>query len=207
MTELTGDQLAQAEASWLGKPYVWGGGNPAGWDCSGMQNWVLNIHFNLPIPGVDPGKLSGHGPDVAGWIGWSGVTTVQNPLDGDLVAWGPNEHIGMVTGGGRYISAYDTASGTIQGSIATQGGSGSPVYLRLNGTTPGTGSGTGSSGSGSGGSSSTDATATGGLDAADTQMLVSAGCLPGSWLIYMIMMKGQSWTSRRRRACATPDAT
>ena len=198
MTELTGDQIAQAAGAYAGKPYVMGGATPAGWDCSGFMNWLLNIHLSLPIPGEAPGTNVPHGPVVSSWIQWSGCTTITSPEPGDLIAWGPNQHIGMVTGASEMISALNEQMGTVATSFTGGAADGAPVFLRLADITPGTGSATSGSGSGSGGSSSTDATATGGLDAADTQMLVSAGCLPGSWLIYMILMKGQSWTSRHR---------
>src|SRR5262249_43731150 len=34
-----------------GHAYQYGGGNPAGWDCSGFTNWVLCHDLGLAIPG------------------------------------------------------------------------------------------------------------------------------------------------------------
>src|ERR1035441_4450681 len=127
LTELNGDQIAQAAGAYAGKPYVMGGATPAGWDCSGFMNWLLNIHLSLPIPGEAPGTNVPHGPVVSSWIQWSGCTTITSPEPGDLIAWGPNQHIGMVTGANEMISALNEQMGTVATSFAGGAADGAPV--------------------------------------------------------------------------------
>lgn len=119
-----GQEIAKAAAKYNGKVrYVWGGASPAtGWDCSGMVNYVLAHDCGLDIPGIKGGTFTGrqHGPDVAEWLAWSGVEhvgTAQAARPGDLVAWGPNEHIGIVLHGTTMISAEDPAQGTREASF------------------------------------------------------------------------------------------
>lgn len=127
MATITGNMLADFMKSALGAPYVWGGSNPiSGWDCSGAMNFDIGAHFHLAIPGFGPGQYndtSGHGPVVGDWIQWVGVTKgvfgpVQ-PLPGDLIAWGPNVHMGMAVSNTRFISAANPSAGTIEADIGS----------------------------------------------------------------------------------------
>jgi cell wall-associated NlpC family hydrolase len=107
--------------------YVWGGYIPTrGWDCSGACNWVCGNDFQLAIPGFGPGGFnpgSGHGPVVGDWIQWIGVAKYAfgpvTPQPGDLIAWGPNVHMGMAINGTRFVSAANPTDGTFEADIAT----------------------------------------------------------------------------------------
>ena len=48
-----GTSVAQLAETELGKPYVWGGTSPAGFDCSGLVQWVF-AHLGVQLP-----RLSG----------------------------------------------------------------------------------------------------------------------------------------------------
>jgi cell wall-associated NlpC family hydrolase len=136
---VAGSSIAADASKYVGQVrYVWGGANPShGWDCSGMVNWVCGHDLALAIPGLARGTQfdgSNHGPDVAQWIAWSGVAHVAGPPQpGDLVAWGPNGHIGVAVDASNMVSALNPAQGTQRTPIAVTH-VGPPTYLRLRAT-------------------------------------------------------------------------
>lgn len=136
----SGQAVAADAARYVGRvKYVWGGANPqTGWDCSGLVNWVVGHDMSLDIPGLPRGQRfddgpGNHGPDVASWIAWTGIQHVASPQAGDLVAWGPNAHMGICTDATHCVSAQDPALGTTHTLIAATH-TGIPVYLRLRAT-------------------------------------------------------------------------
>ncbi|WP_410585448.1 C40 family peptidase [Amycolatopsis sp. lyj-108] len=93
----------------LGKPYVWGGKGPNGFDCSGLMlaAWaaagvgipagtVSQVHAGHAVPGLNqlmPGDLL----FIPGSLG-----TPANP-----------RHVGMYAGHGLIVNAYDSSTGVI----------------------------------------------------------------------------------------------
>lgn len=137
----SGSMIAKAAEQYIGRKYLWGGASPVtGWDCSGLVNYVLCHDLKLNIPGFKGGTFDGsqHGGNVAAWLAWTGVThhvfgldvssgappghppgtTLQaNAQPGDLVCWGPNEHMGIAVSASRMVSAENPKDGTQESSI------------------------------------------------------------------------------------------
>jgi hypothetical protein len=96
-----GDKAALFAFAQLGKPYIWGGNGPVGFDCSGLvlASWksvgktfarVANDQYHTAGPAVD----------------------LANLHTGDLVFWGSSQddwtsvyHAGMYVGGGRIVES------------------------------------------------------------------------------------------------------
>lgn len=127
MPVITGNDLVNKFRSFEYVPYQWGGCQPeTGWDCSGAVNCICGRFFQLALPGVGPGQFninSPHGPVVGDWIQWVGVTRGTfpqvAPAPGDIIAWGPNVHMGMAFSTTRFVSAANPQQGTIEADIGS----------------------------------------------------------------------------------------
>jgi peptidoglycan DL-endopeptidase CwlO len=92
--------IAYARAQ-LGKPYVWGGTGPDGFDCSGL---VMEAYASagIPVPRTSQEQ-------------WAAGPQVSNPQPGDLVFFAGGDgtvsapgHVGLVIGPHTMIEAYAT---------------------------------------------------------------------------------------------------
>jgi cell wall-associated NlpC family hydrolase len=85
------DKLVSIASTGLGKPYVWGGTTPAGWDCSGYVQWVY-AQAGIKIPRVNQ---------------WEAGKLTTTPVPGDIVVQNNNTHVGIYAGGGMMYSALN----------------------------------------------------------------------------------------------------
>lgn len=81
----------------LGKPYVWGGKGPSGFDCSGLTHYAF---------------LNGANKEIGGWTvpqeSAGTKVSIANLQPGDLVFWGSagaTYHVAIYLGGNQYINA------------------------------------------------------------------------------------------------------
>ena len=104
-----GDDIAVRAIAQLGKPYIWGGADLTGFDCSGLVRFIYD-QVGIPVPRTAAEQFSAAKPiDLAGL------------KPGDLLFFrtqGPQRisHVAIYTGEGRFVHAPRT---------------GSPVELRM----------------------------------------------------------------------------
>jgi hypothetical protein len=101
-----GQQIASTALQYVGRPYVWGGTTPSGFDCSGFVYYVVN-------------KVLGNGsfPRSMGDQVVQGTPVDPNDLQpGDLVfqqntyQWGLS-HAGIYIGNGQFVNAENESTG------------------------------------------------------------------------------------------------
>lgn len=80
---------------YLGVPYVWGGGSPSGFDCSGFTQYVYQETYGI---------------NIGSWTGaqqYAGErVSVSNARPGDLLMWGKGSstsHVAIYIGNGQFI--------------------------------------------------------------------------------------------------------
>jgi peptidoglycan DL-endopeptidase CwlO len=96
-------------------PYVYGGTTPAGWDCSGMVQWIYK-QLGISLPRTSEEQ-------------WAAVQHISESqlAPGDLVFAqfaGDNAspgHVGIYVGNGQIVSAEDQQLGTGYSSLASWG--------------------------------------------------------------------------------------
>lgn len=87
-----GAAAVAAAKSQLGTPYVWGGSQPGGFDCSGLTSWAYR-QAGMDIPRIAADQAIGRQVSYA------------ELQPGDLAVW--DGHVAMYAGDGMYIEAGD----------------------------------------------------------------------------------------------------
>ena len=131
-----GAAVAATAKQYVGKGYAWGGPAdvPGDWDCSSFVSYVLGHDLGLTLPGGGKYGSAGypphsHGPTTLNYMLFGTGVNYGSEQPGDLVV--SVEHMGIVIGGGKMISAEDPQSGT--GIASYQGGfpGGTPIVRRV----------------------------------------------------------------------------
>lgn len=102
----TANAVAVAQAQ-VGTPYVWGGNQPGGFDCSGLVQYAYGLGANNRTT-YQQTNLGTHQYDI------------QNAQSGDLYFWGPDSapyHVAIATGNGGYIQAPTPGQNVQNGNI------------------------------------------------------------------------------------------
>ena len=97
--------VVSAAYSGVGKPYVWGGKTPAGWDCSGFTAWAY-AQAGITIPS-----------STSAILGSGQFVRTSSPQPGDLVFQNGGSHVGIYVGNGQMIGAQNPSVGTILHSV------------------------------------------------------------------------------------------
>ena len=93
-----GRRAASLSLQYLGRPYVWGGEDPSGFDCSGLVQYVYGrLGVSLPRVARDQFEAGRHVP-------------LKDLAPGDLVFFENLGHVGIYLGRGRFIHAPHTGS-------------------------------------------------------------------------------------------------
>lgn len=98
--------VARAQSQ-VGTPYVWGGNQPGGFDCSGLVQWSYGLSGNNRTTYTQQ-AMGAHHYDV------------QNAQPGDLYFWGSDSapyHTAIATGNGGYIQAPQPGQNVQNGNI------------------------------------------------------------------------------------------
>lgn len=98
--------VARAQSQ-VGTPYVWGGNQPGGFDCSGLVQWSYGLSGSNRTTYTQQ-AMGPHHYDV------------QNAQPGDLYFWGSDaapHHTAIATGNGGYIQAPQPGQNVQNGNI------------------------------------------------------------------------------------------
>lgn len=137
----TGSAISDDALKYQGAGYVWGGPAdvPGDWDCSSFVSYVLGHDLGMTLPGGgrygDPGyPPHAHGPTTLQYMLFGTGVNYGSEQPGDLLV--SAEHIGIVIGGGKMISAQDPQAGTGTAGYTSGFPGGQPLVRRV--TTAGT---------------------------------------------------------------------
>lgn len=102
----TGQKIVDAARSQIGTPYVWGGTQPGGFDCSGLTSWSYS-QVGKSIPRTSQAQANG-GQSV----GMGGKQL------GDIIVFYPGAtHVGIFSGGNNVIHAPQAGQNVHEASI------------------------------------------------------------------------------------------
>jgi cell wall-associated NlpC family hydrolase len=132
----TGTAIASLAQQYVGKGYAWGGPAdvPGNWDCSSFCSYVLGHDLGLTLPGGGKYGDAGypphaHGPTTLNYLMFGTPVNYGKEQPGDLLV--TTEHMGIVIGGGKMVSAQDPQLGTGIGSYGSGFPGGQPFVRRV----------------------------------------------------------------------------
>ena len=96
----------------LGTPYVWGGGSPGGFDCSGLVSWAYSQAGRGGLPHFT-GAL---------WNSGTHISSQGDLAPGDLVFFHGLGHVGLYIGGGNFVHAPHTGDVVKISNLGSYGG-------------------------------------------------------------------------------------
>jgi cell wall-associated NlpC family hydrolase len=91
-------QAAEVALGYLGVPYQWGGGTPAGFDCSGLVSYVF-AQLGVELPHY-----------AAAQYGYGAPVSRDQLQPGDLVFFDNLNHVGIYIGGDEFVDAPHTGT-------------------------------------------------------------------------------------------------
>lgn len=106
----TGQAVADYASQFAGYPYVYGGSQPTGWDCSGFVQYVYG-RFGVSLPHSSGAQMTVGSP----------VASLADAQPGDILA-NPS-HAAIYVGNGMVMNAMSPAQGTGVAPVGTVMGS------------------------------------------------------------------------------------
>ncbi|MGN6379950.1 MAG: C40 family peptidase [Gaiellales bacterium] len=101
-----GERAVHVAEGYLGVPYVWGGESPAGFDCSGLVQYVY-LRLGVSLPRTSYAQYN------------AGRRITRSELEpGDLVFFDGAGHVGIYVGGGRFIHSPHTGTSVQFGELS-----------------------------------------------------------------------------------------
>lgn len=100
--------VAAFARQFAGRPYVWGGNQPSGWDCSGFVAYIYN-HFGIPM----------HQPTT--YEEYQGQVVGPPYQEGDMLFWGARGatyHVALALDSNTLIMAANPDRGTVIQAIS-----------------------------------------------------------------------------------------
>lgn len=92
-SEISAEQVLQVAAQYVGTPYIFGGSNPRGFDCSGYVMFVF-AQFGIPLR---------HSVTAQSRVGI--IVSPEDARPGDLVIFNDHSHNGIYAGNGQFYHA------------------------------------------------------------------------------------------------------
>lgn len=105
----TGQAVAEYAMQFSGYPYVYGGNQPSGWDCSGFVQYVFS-QFGVSLPHQSGSQMSVGSP----------VSSLAEAQPGDILV--NSHHSAIYIGNGMVMNAMNPVQGTQIASVAVMGG-------------------------------------------------------------------------------------
>ena len=102
----TGQAVAEYAMQFSGYPYVYGGNQPSGWDCSGFVQYVF-AQFGVTLPHSSGAQMSVGSP----------VASLADAQPGDILA--NANHAAIYIGNGMVMNAMSPSQGTGIASVST----------------------------------------------------------------------------------------
>ena len=102
----TGQAVADYALQFKGYPYVYGGNQPSGWDCSGFVQYVF-AQFGVTLPHSSGAQMSVGSP----------VASLAQAQPGDILA--NANHAAIYIGNGMVMNAMSPSQGTGIASVST----------------------------------------------------------------------------------------
>jgi cell wall-associated NlpC family hydrolase len=116
---ISSDQVLQVASKYVGTPYVFGGSNPRGFDCSGLILFVY-AQFGVPLlHSVTAQARSGI------------IVSPADALPGDLVIYNDHGHSGIYAGNGQMYHAPQRGDYVKLGPINSLVEAGGHYFVRL----------------------------------------------------------------------------
>lgn len=116
---ISADQVLKVASKYVGTPYVFGGSNPRGFDCSGLILFVYS-QFGVALPHSVSGQAR------------SGIKIApEDALPGDLVIYNDHGHSGIYAGNGQFYHAPQRGDYVKLGTINSLAEAGGHYFVRL----------------------------------------------------------------------------